>query len=353
MVVFNLDDPAAFAELDSSNMLAELVRLPQQLKEGWTLGFNFPLPEAEDISLLVVAGMGGSAIAGDLLAAYCLDTSKCPIQVLREYQLPAWVQGRKSLVVASSHSGNTEETISVFNQAIERDCSVMVLSTGGLLSQRATEKAYPVWNFIHSGQPRSAVGYSFGLLLALVNRLNIIPDSTNSLNSALDAMNQMIETIHAEVPVKHNLAKRMAGQMINRWVTIVGSDHLAPIARRYKTQINELAKTSAQYEILPELDHNTLAGIVSGEETLAKSFVLFLSGSHDHPRNQLRMTLTRMEFMQAGINTDVIEFKRKDKLAEMWSSLVFGDFLAYYLAIAYQEDPTPIVAIQNLKKKMI
>ena len=172
------------------------------------------------------------------------------------------------------------------------------------------------------------------------------------MDSAITAMQKMIRSINIDVPVYKNPAKRMAGQLINRWVTIVGSDYLAPMARRYKTQINELAKVWAQFENLPEMDHNTLAGIIRADEILEKTFVLFLTGSFIHPRNRLRMNLTREEFMRAGINTDVIEFKEENTLAEMWSSLVFGDFLAYYLAIAYQIDPTPIDPIQNLKKSM-
>jgi len=353
MSLINLDDPEVYPGIDRSNMLAELVGLPEQLVHAWEMGQGFDLPDRKNFSQLVIAGMGGSAIGADLLNAYTSDEICCPVHVLREYQLPGWAVGEKVLVVASSHSGNTEEVLSIFDQAFEQKCNLLVITTGGKLSQKAQEKACPLWTFMHTGQPRSAVGYSFGFLLALVSRLKMINNPEKSLRIAVNAMREMIQSINIDIPVKLNPAKRMAGQLMNRWITFVASDYLAPIARRYKTQVNELAKVWAQYEILPEMDHNTLAGIVGADEILIKTFVLFISGSFIHPRNQLRMKLTRDEFIRAGINTDVVEFKNANRLAEIWSSLVFGDFLSYYLAMMYQIDPTPIDAIQNLKKTMV
>jgi glucose/mannose-6-phosphate isomerase len=349
---FDLDDLIIYPKIDLSNMLAELVGLPDQLQRAWKMGFDHDLPENKNISSLVITGMGGSAIAAEILAAYVSEHCSIPIHVLREYQLPAWANGKKVLIVASSHSGNTEEVLSVIHQAVERNCSLMAITTGGKLSKFAQDNSFPVWKFTHAGQPRSAVGYSFGFLLAMCARLKLIPAQELVLESAINAMQKMIQSINIDVPVKNNPAKRMAGQLMNRWVTLVASDYLAPIARRYKTQINELAKVWAQFECLPEMDHNTLAGISGPDEILSKTFVLFLAGSFVHSQNRLRMKLTREELIRAGINTDVVEFKNENTMAEIWSGLVFGDFLAYYLAIAYQIDPTPIDSIQNLKKSM-
>lgn len=352
MSLFDLDDLAFYPIIDRSSMRNELLDLPDQLIKAWKIGLENELPAFKNVTNIILAGMGGTAIGADLLAAYVADISSCPVHVLREYQLPCWAHGREILAVASSHSGDTEEVLSVFDQALERDCSLMAISTGGEISNRAETHFIPLWKFSHKGQPRSAVGYSFGLLLALMVRLGFIPDQEKNIQSAVVAMEKMIRNVDIDVPVKQNPAKRMAGQMLDRWVTIVGSDHLAPIARRIKCQINELSKAWAQFESLPEMDHNTLAGIFSAGEVLSKTMVLFLSATFLHPRNRLRVDLTRMELLREGINTDVVEFKGESKLAEMWASVVFGDFLAYYLAIAYQVDPTSIDAIQNLKKAM-
>ena len=348
----DLDNPAVYQEIDRSNMLAELQSLPGQLKNAWDLGSGYSIPHYKKINSIVIAGMGGSAIGGDLLGSYLAPICPIPIITLRDYRLPIWAKGPDVMVVTSSHSGNTEETLSVYQQALENKTSLMAITTGGKLAKRAQENSLPLWTFTHQGQPRAAVGYSFGLLLALVAKLGLIPTQDELLGSAVKAMQTLRESIDVEIAVKKNPAKRMAGQLMNRFVTIIGADFLEPVARRYKTQINELAKTWAQFEFLPEVDHNTLAGIEKSEDVLSKLFVLFLSASSDHPRNQLRTSLTRSEFMRAGINTDVLEFRENNPLSEIWTSLLFGDFLAYYLAIANQIDPTPVDAIQNLKKAM-
>jgi glucose/mannose-6-phosphate isomerase len=348
----DLDHLAVYQEIDRSNMHAELQALPDQLKDAWDLGSRYYIPPYKKINSLVIAGMGGSAMGADLLASYITPICPIPIITLRDYCLPFWAKGPEVLVVTSSHSGNTEETLSIYQQALENKCGLMAITTGGILAKRAQENSLPLWTFTHQGQPRAAVGYSFGLLLALVVKLGLIPRQDELLESAVKAMQTLRESIDVEIPVKKNPAKRMAGQLMNRFVAIIGADFLTPVARRYKTQINELAKAWAQFEFLPEADHNTLAGIERSEEVLSKIFVLFLSASSDHPRNQLRTRLTRMELMRAGINTDVLEFREANPLSEIWTSLLFGDFMAYYLAIANQIDPTPVDAIQNLKKTM-
>lgn len=352
MPIFDLDDLAFYPKIDLSDMRKELISLPDQLSNAWKMGFLNELPAFSNINNIILAGMGGTAIGADLLATYVAELSPCPVHVLREYQLPYWAQDEHTLVVASSHSGDTEEVLSVFKQALQHNCALMVISTGGEISAKANTHSIPLWKFSHKGQPRTAVGYSFGLLLALMSRLHFIPDQTKDVQSSVAAMEKMIRSIDIDVPVKQNPAKRMAGQMLDRWVTIVGADHLGPVARRIKSQINELSKAWAQFESLPEMDHNTLAGLFSADDVIEKTIVLFLSASFMHPRNRLRINLTRMELLRAGMNTDVMEFKEESRLAEMWASVVFGDFLSYYLAMAYQVDPTPIAAIQNLKKAM-
>ena len=348
----NLDNLPVFKEIDRSNMLAEIQGLSGQLTNAWELGKGYGNPLSKKITSLVIAGMGGSAMGADLMASYVAPICPIPIHILRDYRLPFWAKGSDVLVVASSHSGNTEETISVYQQALEKKCSLMVITTGGKLAKKAQENSLPLWTFTHHGQPRAAVGFSFGLSLALVMKLGLIPDQDASMESAVKAMKKLQESIDVNVPVKKNTAKRMAGQLMNRWVTVIGADYLCPVARRYKTQINELAKAWAQFEFFPEFDYNTLAGIEKSEEVLSKIFVLFLSASSDHPRNQLRTRLTHEELLRAGITTDVLKFEEVNPLAEIWTSLLFGDFLSYYLAIAYQIDPTPINAIQSLKKSM-
>ena len=348
----DLNDYNSFAKIDTQNYLGEIDNLPAQLESAYQQGLSLSLPKWQGFQRLLIAGMGGSAIGADLLVAFTTPLSAIPIAVQRNYSLPAWANGPETLVVASSHSGNTEETLVAFDQALKSKCRILALCTGGKLAEAATANGTPLWTFEHSGQPRAAVGYSFGLLLALVTHLGLLPDPSGALSTAIMAMRKQQTGLQARVPVVQNPAKRLAGQLMGRFVSVFGADILEPVARRWKTQVNELAKAWAQFEVLPEADHNALAGLSQPEAALPNSMALFLGASSYHPRNLLRAELTRQAYMLAGVNTDLFEAQGDTPLAHMWTALHFGDYMAYYLALLYDIDPTPIPMLQGFKKQL-
>lgn len=348
----DLDKEERFSEIDREDMYGHIHGLPEQLEKAWEMGQKLPLPKSEGLRAVVITGMGGSAIGADLVAAYVSPLAAIPVVVVREYDLPGWVNGPETLVIASSHSGNTEETISAFHQAKERGCRLMSLSTGGKLNQLAMDAGSPAWVFEHKGQPRAAVGYSFGLMLSLFTRLGILSDQTEALKDTVAAMRNQQANLGRDQAVHLNPAKRIAGQLYGRWVMVLGSDYLVPVGRRWKGQVNEVAKAWAQYDVLPEADHNTLCGIFHPEELLAKMAVLFLRSSSDHPRNRLRAELTRRSMMLQGIATDMIEASGNNPMAHMWTALHYGDYMTYYLAMLYEVDPSPITVMVELKKAL-
>ncbi|NQS92502.1 MAG: bifunctional phosphoglucose/phosphomannose isomerase, partial [Chloroflexi bacterium] len=246
----------------------------------------------------------------------------------------------------------TEETLSAMKIALERGCSILAISTGGKIADLAKKNGVNLWLFNHKGQPRAAVGYSFCLLLNVFTRLGFIDDPIDEIHDAVNEMKKQRELLAVELPDYQNPAKRQAGQLIDRWVSVFGADLLAPVARRWKGQISEIAKAWGQYEDLPEADHNTLAGVVNPEEVLLKTMTLFLQASSNHPRNQRRIELTKKNFMVEGISTDLIQAKGKSRLAQMWTLIQFGDYTAYYLAMAYDVDPTPVASIESLKREL-
>jgi len=347
-----LDNSTQFHTIDTQNMLAEIDGLPQQLAKAYLQSAHYELKGLKKPDVVLVAGMGGSAIGADLLSSYCAPFCSVPIIGLREYTLPAWATSQNTLLVASSHSGNTEETLSVFDLARQAGLPILAIATGGEVARKAKEADIPLWEFEHHGQPRAAVGFSFGILLALLERLELIPAQRQWVEQAVEEIEKKKENYRADVPIVKNPVKRMAGQAVGRQVAVFGSDHLAPVARRWKTQINELAKAWAQFEYLPEADHNTLAGTENDAGILEKTMVLFLKGSHVHPRNILRAELTKEEMLVAGMAVDSLDFKGFSRLSEMWDAILFGDYFAYYLALAYDADPTPIEALSNLKRAM-
>lgn len=348
----NLDDVELFRRLDPDGMLGHIDGLPDQLEQAWALGRSQPLPGYSQVRRVVVCGMGGSAIGADLLASYAAPLSPVPMVVWRNYELPAYASGPETLVITSSHSGNTEETLTAFDRARDRGTALLAVTTGGELARRAESSGTPLWRFEHRGQPRSAVGFSFGLLLAAVARLGLVPDPAEEIRGAAAVMRLQQDKLRVQVPVVHNPAKRMAGQFVGRWPVVIGAEHLGPVARRWRTQMSEIAKAVAQFEELPEADHNLVAGVSNPEGLTGQTMVVFLRGQLYHPRNLLRVEATREALMVEGFNTDVIEAQGETRLAQQWSCLHFGDYCAYYLAMAYGADPTPVAAIEGLKERL-
>lgn len=348
----NLDDFTLFSQLDPDNMLAEIDSLPAQLQTAWELGQRQPLPAWPGIQRVLISGMGGSAIGADLLAAYAEPLCRAPLVVHRDYGLPAWASGAQTLVIVSSHSGDTEETLSGFQQGVERGCCVLAVTTGGALADAAQPAGAALWPFVHRGQPRAAVGFSFGLLLSALARLGLLPDPAAELGDSVAAMRSQQAGLKADIPVTKNPAKRLAGQLMGRWVTFFGAGLLAPVARRWKGQMSEVAKAWAQFEFLPEADHNTLAGTQHPGELLSRLAALFLRAPSDHPRNRLRADLTRRALMLEGIGTDTYDAPGQTRMAQQWAALHFGDYTAYYLAMLYGVDPTPVAALVALKEAL-
>jgi len=348
----NLDDTSKFEQTDTLDMLSHIDGLPDQLASAWQLGSQLALPEMTGIERVVVAGMGGSAIGADLVAAYIAPFCPVPVILHRNYALPAWASGLNTLVIASSHSGNTEETVSSFEAARDNNCQVLAFSTGGKLAELSETSGTTLWQFEHQGQPRAAVGFSAGLLLAALSRLGLIPDQAAALAEAVSAMQVQQAGLRAEVPTAGNLAKRLAGQIYGRWTLVVGADLLEPVARRWKSQISEIGKAWGQFEAIPEIDHNSLAGLMFPEQALPQMMALFLRAPSYHSRNLLRSELTKTAFMVEGINTDFIDAQGTGPLAQQWSALHLGDYTAYYLAMAYGIDPTAIPTIEMFKAQI-
>ncbi|HLF01010.1 MAG TPA: bifunctional phosphoglucose/phosphomannose isomerase [Anaerolineales bacterium] len=348
----NLDDLSKFQQIDSSNMLAHVDGLPDQIEAAWALGQKQPLPDLGGVTQVLLCGMGGSAIGGSLLSALIASECRLSFVVSRDYDLPAWAHGQHTLVIGSSHSGGTEETLSAFKQAIERKTKLIAITTGGPIAELCRGAGGTVWEFAYKSQPRAAVGYSFALPLALFCRAEWISDQSANVAGALTALREQQKSLRAESPVVHNPAKRMAGQLMDRYVLIFGSGMMGAVARRWKGQVNENAKAWAQYEELPEMNHNSVVGTEYPEALINKYMVVFLESDFDHPRNKIRSTVTRELFMTAGFNTDVIRGVGPSPLTQMLTSLHYGDYVSYYLAMAYGVDPTPIGPINVLKESL-
>jgi glucose/mannose-6-phosphate isomerase len=348
----NLDDLSAFRVLDKQNLIEQIDNLPDQISSAYQFGQEYPLPQLDGIRQVAISGMGASIISADLLAAYAAPDFPFPLVILRDYDLPAWCRGPETFVIASSHSGNTEETLHAFDQAVERGCRVMTLGTGGLLAEKARALGKPAWIYPNKNIPRIGSGFSFGLLHTLFCRLGWMPDPQAEVADMQHAMRNTQTNLMVDVPVVYNPAKRLAGQLYGRWVTIFAADYLAPLARFWKNQINGMSRALGHFDTLPEADHTTLVGLEYPAELISKMIAVFLDAPDNHPRNLQRLDLTRKVFLRQGFNTDVIHARGNTRLARIWTSLLFADYTTYYLAMAYRVNPSTSLQLSDFKTEM-
>ena len=351
---FNLDDVPAIRALDSADMYRHLEAFPDQLADAWRAAQGFPLPETHTSPrLIVLCGMGGSAIGGDLAAALLQGSAPVPFLVSRHYDLPVYVYGQDVLLIANSYSGNTEETLSAAEQALARGVRMLAITTGGQLAEHARAHGYPLWQFDYRSQPRAALGWSLGLLLGLAHRLGFAPTLAEDVPEAVDVLRAQAEQYALATPTPRNPAKRTAGQLIGRMPVVFGAGIFEPVARRWKTQYNENADVWAQYEPLPEANHNVIVGIdFPAEHGLNIAAQFITSPAYDHPRVRLRHELTYKMCLQHGIMADVFSPQGQSALAQVCHAVQYGDYLSFYLAAAYGIDPTAIAPITELKEQL-
>ena len=344
-----LDDPEARARLDPGGMGATVRTLPDQCRTAWQEARRLQLPaDYREIDRIVILGMGGSAIAGDLFRL--LLARECPLPVLnhRHYDLPACVDGR-TLLIASSFSGNTEETLSGFQQGLATPARKLVITTGGALLTTARANGIPAFVFEYAGEPRSAFGYGLMPLLAIAEAMGLMQGVAGDVDEALAAMEALRSRVGEEVPLADNAAKRLAARLAGRLPVIYGAEVLTEVAHRWKTQLNESAKSWAFYEQLPEASHNALVSYELPREVARLVFVVYLRSPDFHPRVALHYEFSQRALAEAGVEYAEVQAEGGSALAQAMTSVLMGDYVSYYAALLNGADPTPTTVIDNLK----
>jgi glucose/mannose-6-phosphate isomerase len=335
---------------DPGNMLDRIKDLPKQVRDAWNIARAAQLPPAHgDVRNITVAGMGGSAIGGDLAAALLASELKVPMGVHRDYGLPAYV-GRDSLVIASSYSGNTEESLSSFEEAQRRGARVLVLTTGGRIAELARAAKYPVITFSYAAQPRAALGYSLGLVLGALTKLGFVRDLTADIDAALADLAKLEERVHEGA--RTNDAKKLAIELYGRIIFAYGGGVLGVMARRVKGQWNENAKNWAAFDVLPELNHNAVVGFPYPDAARDALTVLLLRSDRDNPRHKLRFDVTRELLDRASIPHKTLQFSGASMLSEVLQLTLFTDYVSFYLALLNGADPSPVKSIDYLKERL-
>ncbi len=355
----DLDQPSSYEQLDPRGMLGFAINFPNQVREAACLGSAFSPPKAfSNPKQIALAGMGGSAVAGDFLARLLEGRSAAPFTVIRGYQVPAFV-GPDTLFIASSHSGDTEETLSAATAALRKGARILCIATGGKLQDFARRHAGRKVAFLAIPRtdppmpPRAALGYSLIPLVRVLETLGLYPGAGAKIREAISLLDHLLERVHPEVPIQHNRAKQLALFLQHRIPWIQGTvGIMGAVAYRWRTQFNENSKMLAYSSEYPELNHNEVIGWEKAEELAGKPAVIILKSTSDHWRVRARIDITKKRLIESKAPLQVIEAEGRSSLAQLLWTVYLGDFASLYLAFLNGVDPAAIDSIIALKAEL-
>ena len=342
-----------FRRLDASDMLGLLVSFPQQLEEAGKIMNQVRLsPKGRTIRNVVVAGMGGSAIGGDLLRNYLVDEIDLPILVNREYSLPRFL-GAATLVFASSYSGNTEETLSACRQALQRGSQVIGIASGGELARLAAREGFPLISIPTGYPPRMALGYLFTVLLLSMSKLGFIGDQGKNLREAQILIHRKGMQYGPSVPLTENQAKQMALKLYGKLpVFYAWSHHFEAVALRWRGQLAENSKQMSTHHLFPEMNHNEIVGWGAPQVLMDKNVVVLLRDSEEPKSIEKRIEVTKELIAPSVGEITEVWADGSCLLARLFSLLCLGDYVSFYLAMLNGVDPTPVERIEELKRRL-
>jgi len=339
--------------VDKANMLDGLARFPEQIKEALTIAeavqrFNFL-----KIDNVVVAGMGGSAISGDIMLSLFRDKLDVPLIVNREYDLPKWVN-KDTLVICISYSGNTDETLSSFKIASQKKCKILCISTGGKLQDLAEKRGIPFIKIPAGIQPRAATAYLLFPSIIFLKKIGLLKTAIETdIEETIAVTTDFVTLNKKEVPEENNLAKQLAKKIFNTIPQIYGWGVYTPIAIRWRHQLNENSKIIARSDIVPECNHNDIVGW-SGNPDISKQFscILFRDKDEETIDMTTRLNFMRDLFRNTAGNVIEVSPKGKSQLAKIMYLMCLGDFTSCYLAVLRGINPSPVDIITELKKRL-
>jgi len=334
--------------IDKTDVAKTIKAAPDQLVEGPELSKNVKLDKKFDS--IVLSGMGGSALVGELLQIYFqpLDNSRqssVKIYINRSYNLPSESYAPNCLNIISSYSGNTEETLSCFNEVLKNNLDCLGMASGGKVAEICQEKKL---NFIQlpkpnpDFQPRFATGYSFAALLNLIAKNGSIMLNTNVFQQTADKIKSNLQALE-------NLGREVAKEVQGKTPVVYAPINFRGLAMIWKIMFNENAKTPAFWNYFPELSHNEMVGFTKPQGSF--HFIMF-QDKNGHPQNLKRLEITVKLFKEYGIDSTIIDIPEGDMLYRIFSMLQVGSFASYYLALSYNVDPNPVEMVEKLKKML-
>ena len=351
----DLDNGASYQSLDPNGMLDFAVELPSQVEEAARIGRRFSPPGSLwNPSEVVIAGMGGSAVAGDFLARLLEDRAPVPVLVCRNYQIPRFV-GPRTLFIASSHSGNTEETLSAVARAKRRRARIVGIATHGKLAEFARRNRMPLLEIPQTDPPmppRAALGYSLIPLVVFLGSVNLYPGAASQLREVPPLLRRLRDQVGPEVPRRRNRAKTLATQLYGKLPWVQGTAGImSAAAYRWRCQFNENSKVLAYSSEYPELNHNEVVGWELPRARAQEVRAIVLHRSPEPRRIRARLDITQ-EMIGRKTRVHAVEAEGRSALAQLMWTVYLGDFVSLYLAFLNRVDPSSIAAIDELKSRL-
>ena len=351
----DLDDLSALERLDSEGVLATVESFSDQCRRGWEIGAATPaLPDATGVDSVVVLGMGGSGVSGDVVQSVVEPRLPVAFRVIKSYgPLPESI-GRNSLVFAVSYSGNTEETLAAFEEAHGRGARAIAICSGGELADRARDYGVAHVAIPAGQQPRASLGYLTLPILAVLQQVGLIPNHDSDVEEAIAVTAALGERCDRRRSVAENPAKDLARRIEGKVPVVYGSYGLtATAAQRFKCDLNEYAKTPAFWNFIPELDHNEIVGWDRLAEVTRRHFLaVFLRDADEPERIGRRFEVTRDLIEDRLAEVVEVTTEGRSPLARVLSLIMVTQLAAIYLGVAYGVDPGPVVAIEKLKREL-
>jgi len=352
----DLDDMELIGKTDPAGMLGLVENLPQQCEKAVENIENFKMgPDClkGKPSNIIISGLGGSAIGGDFIRTCFLNEIKIPIVVNRYYHLPKFVR-KRSLVIAVSYSGNTEETLSAYNEAKERKAKIVCLTSGGKMGENCKSDNIPFLSIPRGFPPRASLGYQTLGLIGIFVKLGLVKDKSAEIKESIEVLKSLCNEMKRDVPIEKNIAKKLAVKLQDKIPVIYANQDLTDVAAlRWKDQFNENSKSLAFNNVFPELNHNEIVGWEFPSTLLKKFVVIMIRDKKENPQVKKRFEITGN--LLGGLASEIVEVWTKGKsiMARLYSSILIGDFISVYLALLNGIDPTPVKRIEELKKQLV
>ena len=333
---------------DTANMRRLLAEFPKQIEEAVRIGREANISiKVHAVKNIVVTGLGGSAIGGDILRSYASEEIGVPITVNRHYELPNFV-GKESLVIVSSYSGDTEETIAAHQDARKRGAMVVCITTGGETERMAKKYGHQVIKIPKGYPPRTALAYSFFPLLVMLTKAKLLPSKDKEIAETVALLKKKSKIY--EMLEGHNPALELAKLLYNKLPVIYSpADRLDAVNVRWRGQLAENAKVLAFGHVLPEMNHNEIVGWKVLQRMMGEMVVVFLRDTDEHERIQTRMKITKGIVSEFANRVIEVPSEGRSLLTRTFSLIHLGDWTSYYLAILNGIDPTPVRIIDYLK----